>query len=160
MSRDDSNTYTMQDRFNREELERLLIHDQMFTDALGVLPEQSDPTRFQSVLDIGCGPGGWLREAAKAYPNLSRLVGVDINEKMINYAQAQTKALQLDDRVAFHTMDGLRPLDFPDAHFEPLQRAFWYQLAPHLGMAHILAGVSAHHPTRRSDPGNGIPDSR
>src|SRR5579859_2345147 len=112
-NRDNSNTYTVQDRFSRENLERLLIHDRMFTSAMGgVLPEQPDPTRFQHVLDIGCGPGGWLIEAAKAYPNQSLLVGVDINEKMIAYAHAQTQASQLGDRVAFHQMDGLRPLDF------------------------------------------------
>lgn len=122
---DNSNTYTVQDRFSRENLERLLIHDRMFTSAMGgILPEQPDPTRFTSVLDIGCGPGGWLIEAAKAYPNLSLLVGVDINEKMINYAQAQTQASQLDDRVTFRQMDGLRPLDFPDAHFDLINQRF------------------------------------
>lgn len=26
----------------------------------GVLPEQQDPTRFRRVLNIGCGPGGWI----------------------------------------------------------------------------------------------------
>jgi ubiquinone/menaquinone biosynthesis C-methylase UbiE len=122
---DESNTYTVQDRFSRENLERLLIHDRMFTSAMGgILPEQPDPTRITRVLDIGCGPGEWLIEAAKAYPNLSLLVGVDINEKMINYAQAQTQALQLEDRVAFQQMDGLRPLDFPDAHFDLINERF------------------------------------
>ena len=123
--RDHSNTYTVQDRFHREDLERLLIHDRTFTSAMGgVLPEQPDPTHFERVLDIGCGPGGWLLEAAKTYPNMSLLVGVDISEKMINYAHAQAEALQLDDRVAFHYMDGLRPLDFPDAHFDLINERF------------------------------------
>jgi ubiquinone/menaquinone biosynthesis C-methylase UbiE len=118
-------TYTMQDRFNREELERLLIHDQMFTSAMGgVLPEQSDPTRFQRVLDIGCGPGGWLLQTAKTYPTLSLLVGVDINEKMLTYARTQAKMAQVDDRVTFHHMDALGPLDFPDAHFDLINERF------------------------------------
>src|SRR5262249_20230461 len=104
---DNSNTYTVQDRFSQENLERLLIHNRMFTSAMGgVLPEQPDPARISSVLDIGCGPGGWLIEVAKAYPHLSLLVGVDISEKMIDYARAQAQELQLDGRVAFHQMDG------------------------------------------------------
>lgn len=123
--RDNSNTYTVQDRFNREELERLLIHDQMFTSAMGgVMVEQPAPTRFQSVLDVGCGPGGWILEMAQTYPAMSLLVGVDINDKMISYARAQAKALQVDDRVEFHTMDGLRPLGFPIAQFDLVNERF------------------------------------
>src|SRR5262245_10589315 len=122
---DHANTYTVPDRFSQENLERLLIHDRMFTSAMGgVLPEQPDPARISSVLDIGCGPGGWLIAAAYASPHRSRLVGVDINEKMIDYAQAQTQALQLADRVAFHQMDGLRPLAFPAAHFDLINERF------------------------------------
>ncbi len=52
-------TYMVQDRSNQEEMERLRVQDQMFTQNMGgVLPEQSDPAHFQSVLDVGCGTGG------------------------------------------------------------------------------------------------------
>jgi ubiquinone/menaquinone biosynthesis C-methylase UbiE len=123
--RDHSNTYTVQDRFNREELERLLIQDQLLTSLMGgVLAEQPAPTRFKRLLDIGCGPGGWLLEMAKAYPTLSLLVGVDINDKILNYARAQARTLQVADRVEFHNMDGLRPLGFPDAHFDLINERF------------------------------------
>jgi len=123
--RDNSGTYTVQDRFSREELERLLIHSRMFTSAMGgLLPEQSDPTRFQCVIDIGCGPGGWILDAAKTYPTMSRLVGVDINDKLLNYARAEAKALQVDDRVEFHNMDGLRPLGFPNEQFDLVNERF------------------------------------
>jgi ubiquinone/menaquinone biosynthesis C-methylase UbiE len=123
--RDNSNTYTVQDRFSKEEMERLLIHDRMFTTAMGgVLPEQPDPTRFQYVLDVGCGPGGWLLATAKTYPTMSLLVGVDINDKMLNHARVQAKALQVDDRVEFYNMDGLRPLGFPAEHFDLVNERF------------------------------------
>ncbi|HEY0757151.1 MAG TPA: class I SAM-dependent methyltransferase [Ktedonobacteraceae bacterium] len=123
--REKSTTYTVHERASQEELDRLLIHDRMFTTALGgILPEQTDPTRFQSVLDVGCGPGGWLLEAAKNYPTLTRLCGVDINEKMLNHARTQASALQLNERAEFHQMDALRSLDFPDESFDLVNQRF------------------------------------
>jgi ubiquinone/menaquinone biosynthesis C-methylase UbiE len=123
--REERGTYTVPERFSKEELDRLLVHDEMFTSAMGgVLPEQSDPTRFQQVLDIGCGPGGWLFKAAQTYPTMSRLVGVDINEKMLNYARMQVKALHLDDRMEFHQMDALCRMDFPDESFDLVNERF------------------------------------
>lgn len=83
----------------------------------GVLPEQVDPTIFRHVLDVGCGTGGWAIEAARAYPTMS-LVGIDINEKMINYARERARARQVAERVSFHIMDALRPLAFPPASFD------------------------------------------
>ncbi|HEX6479696.1 MAG TPA: class I SAM-dependent methyltransferase [Ktedonobacteraceae bacterium] len=112
-------TYFVQDRENLEEMTRLQIQDQMLTASMGgVLPEQSDPTAFQRVLDVGCGTGGWLIEAARTYPMMTRLVGVDVSKKMIDYARAQAEAQQVEDRVEFHVMDALRMLEFPAASFD------------------------------------------
>lgn len=113
-------TYFVQDRSNkRKELTRLLIQDEIITAAMGgVLPEQPNPTIFHDVLDVACGTGGWLIEAAKTYPTMTKLVGIDISKKMVEYAQAQAKDQQVKERVAFHVMDALRPLGFPDAHFD------------------------------------------
>src|SRR5579884_158650 len=70
-------TYFVQDRHNKQELKRLIIQDQMITISMGgVLPEQTDPTLFRHVLDVGCGTGGWLIEVAKAYPSMPLLVGI------------------------------------------------------------------------------------
>src|ERR1700738_5459467 len=56
-------TYFVQNRSSEEEMTRLQIQDQMVTTSMGgVLPEQSDPTIFQRVLDVGCGTGWWVRE--------------------------------------------------------------------------------------------------
>ena len=96
---DNPSTYIVQDRKNKKELTRLTIQDQMITAAMGgVLPEQADPTVFRRVLDVGCGTGGWIIEAAQTYPTMS-LVGIDISQRMIEYARAQAEAHQVNDRV-------------------------------------------------------------
>src|SRR6266849_1190813 len=98
--REHPSTYFVQDRSNEEELTRVMIQDQLVTAGMGgVLPEQPDPTIFQRILDVGCGTGGWLIEAAKTYATMSLLVGVDVSERMIAYAQAQAEAQQVSDRV-------------------------------------------------------------
>lgn len=117
--REHPSTYFVQDRSSEEELTRLMTQDQMITLGMGgALPEQPDPTIFQRVLDVGCGPGGWLIEAAKTYPGMSRLVGVDVSSRIVEYARAQAAAEGLSDRIEFHTMDALRRLDFPSAFFD------------------------------------------
>jgi ubiquinone/menaquinone biosynthesis C-methylase UbiE len=115
---DNPSTYFVQDRKNKKELTRLTIQDRMFTTGMGgVLSEQPDPTIFHRVLDIGCGPGGWIMEAAKTYPTMS-LVGIDISQRMMEYARAQAKAHRIHDRVEFHVMDALGVLGFPDTSFD------------------------------------------
>jgi len=84
----------------------------------GVLPEQENPALFQRVLDIGSGTGDWLIEAAKTYPNMSLLVGVDISNRMVEYAQTQAEVQELSDRVQFRVMDALRMLEFPINYFD------------------------------------------
>jgi ubiquinone/menaquinone biosynthesis C-methylase UbiE len=83
----------------------------------GVLSEQADPTKFYRVLDVGCGPGGWVIKTAQTYPAIS-LVGIDINKEMIKYARAQAEANQVHDRVEFRAMDALLALEFPSASFD------------------------------------------
>ncbi len=112
-------TYVVQDRSNQAELRRLHIQDQMTTACMdGVLAEQSDPTLFQRVLDVGCGPGGWLIAAAQTYPTMHLLVGVDVSRTFVEDARQQAEAGQVSDRVEFHAMDALRMLEFPAGFFD------------------------------------------
>jgi ubiquinone/menaquinone biosynthesis C-methylase UbiE len=112
-------TYFVQDRSNKQELNRLLVQDQMLTAGMGgVLPEQPNPTRFRRMLDVGCGTGGWLIEVAKAYSNISLLVGIDVSARMLDFAREQAEAQQVSSRVEFHLMDALRVLEFPDNSFD------------------------------------------
>jgi ubiquinone/menaquinone biosynthesis C-methylase UbiE len=113
-------TYVMRGRSNEEEdLKRLDSQDRIFTAYMGgVLSEQSDPSTFQRVLDVGCGPGWWLIETARTYPTISLLAGIDIGSRMIEYAKAQAEAAGVSDRTQFQTGDALRMLEFPNDFFD------------------------------------------
>ncbi len=117
-------TYFVQNPQSEEELRRLVNQDQLVTASLGgVLVEQSGAERFQRVLDVACGAGGWVREAARTFPAMS-LVGIDLNPRMITYAREQAALQGVDRQVSFQTMDALRPLDFPDASFDLVNLRF------------------------------------
>ena len=74
-------TYVVQNRSSEKELLRLTAQDSSVTGSMGgVLPEQSDLMSIRSVLDIGCGTGGWIIEAARRYSHMS-LIGVDISKR-------------------------------------------------------------------------------
>ncbi|HLZ62907.1 MAG TPA: methyltransferase domain-containing protein [Ktedonosporobacter sp.] len=119
-----SGTYFMQDRHMEEELLRLAEQDQLVTTKMGgVLPEQADPGGFRHVLDVACGPGGWAIEAALTYTELS-LVGIDINQNMLQQARARAISDHVEDRVSFYAMDALGPLGFPDATFDLVNLRF------------------------------------
>jgi len=115
---DNPSQYAVTDRSNEAEMIRLMIQDSLITAGMGgPLAEQPDPGMLARVLDIGCGPGGWLLETATLYPHMS-LVGIDISWRMIEYARAQAQAQKLTGRVEFLVADALRQLDFPDDAFD------------------------------------------
>src|SRR5262249_25945876 len=122
--RDNASTYFVEDRSSNAEMIRLMILDNMITTVMGgPLAEQPDPTSLHRVLDIGCGPGGWILEAARLYPHME-LVGIDISWRMIEYARTQAQAQGLTDGIEFRAMDALRPLEFPDGFFDMVNTRF------------------------------------
>jgi len=111
-----ASTFFLQNK--RRETHRSQNEDQMLTRAMGgPFAEQDDPNLFQRVLNIACGSGDWIIEAALLYPHLS-LVGIDNNALVINYARENAIAARVEDRTTFQVMDALRPLDFPAEHFD------------------------------------------
>jgi tRNA G46 methylase TrmB len=73
---DNPSTYFVEDRSSNAEMIRLMFLDKMITAVMGgPLAEQPDPTSLHRVLDVGCGPGGWILEAAWMYPHVE-LVGI------------------------------------------------------------------------------------
>ncbi len=136
---ENSSTYFVYDRRNPKELTRLAIQDHLITGRMGgVLAEQADPTVFRRVLDIGCGTGGWVIEAAQTYPEMS-LVGVDISQHMIKYAR--TQAHQVNDRVEFYVMDVLGMLDFPAASFDLVNLRFGISFLRTWDWPRMLSGL-------------------
>jgi ubiquinone/menaquinone biosynthesis C-methylase UbiE len=117
-------TYFVQDRSNEEELKRLRIQDQMVTTGMGgVLPDELDASKFQRVLEVGSGTGGWVIDMAQRYPTMS-LVGTDISIRMIEYARAQALAAHVEDRVEFRRMDALLMLEFRYDSFDLVNLRF------------------------------------
>ncbi len=99
------------------EMARLMRQDQLLTRGMGgVFPEKPDLSNVQRVLDVACGPGGWVLEVAYNYSDIE-VVGIDISERMITYANVQAGAQQREN-ASFRVMDALKPLDFPAGYFD------------------------------------------
>lgn len=109
-------TYVL-DAESSAEMARLMRQEQLLTAGMGgVFPELIDLSGVDSVLDLACGPGGWALEVAYRYSDMN-VVGVDISERMIAYANAQAHVQQRPN-VSFQVMDILKPLAFPANSFD------------------------------------------
>ena len=112
----DESTYII-DAENAAEMARLTKQDRLLTKAKGGLfPEQYDLSRVQRILDIACGPGGWVLDVARMYPD-TQVEGIDISNLMIEYARYQTRVQGLNN-VRFNVMNVLEPLNFPADSFD------------------------------------------
>ncbi|HLI09857.1 MAG TPA: methyltransferase domain-containing protein [Ktedonobacteraceae bacterium] len=100
------------------EMTRLLAQDTLITRSMGGLfPERTDHLEgMHAILDVACGPGGWVLEAAREYPHI-QITGIDISERSIQYARASAQARDFSN-AHFKVMDILKPLDLPDASFD------------------------------------------
>lgn len=110
------NTYVI-DSESAAEMARLMRQDQLLTIGMGGLfPERDNLDTLSSILDIACGPGGWVLETAFQHKDKD-VTGVDISQKMIAYAQAQAKVQGLEN-AHFQAMNALKPLSFADESFD------------------------------------------
>jgi len=118
-------TYAVRDRTNPDELNRLSLQDDLVTAEMGgPLPEQDNPDKFRRILDVACGTGGWLIEAAKTYPNIRKLIGVEVNTHLLDYARKRAEEEGVNDRVEFQEMDALLVLEFPRGYFDLVNLRF------------------------------------
>ena len=102
---------------NAVEMARLLNQDTAFTKALGgPLAEQGDGPTCKYVLDLACGPGGWVLDVARMLPD-AQVMGVDISALMTDYGRATAKARSLQN-AHFMTMNIQEPFSFADNSFD------------------------------------------
>ena len=111
------------------EMARLTDQDRLITKGMGGLfPERVDLPGIHRILDIACGPGGWALEVANTYPE-TEVVGFDISQAMIDYANTRARVRHLDN-ARFMVKDARNPLDFPDNSFDLVNARFIAFLGP------------------------------
>jgi ubiquinone/menaquinone biosynthesis C-methylase UbiE len=102
---------------SQTEMVRLIKQGRMITRGMGgPLSSIPDPSRLKHILDLCCGPGGWVLDVASALPD-AKVEGVDISHIMIDYANTQARAQQLSN-ASFRVMNVTQLSDIPDAAFD------------------------------------------
>jgi SAM-dependent methyltransferase len=107
------------------EMARLIDQDRLVTNGMGGLFGEllaETVANLHSILDVACGPGGWAQEVAFTYPD-KEVVGVDVSQSMIEYANSQAYVQNLHN-LSFRVMNASQPLDFPDASFDLINARF------------------------------------
>src|ERR1700730_11838359 len=101
--REEENTYIF-DTESAVEMARLIDQDRVVTLGMGgALTGIPDLPIGAQILDLGCGPGGWVLDVAHARPDVE-VAGVDISKTMIAYAHARART-QLLTNASFGVMD-------------------------------------------------------
>ncbi len=116
------NTYLF-DSENATEMARLINLDRFTTQGMGgPLAGLPATVPLDTVLDIACGPGGWVLDVAFVHPE-SEVMGIDISQTMISYANARARSQGILN-ASFGVMNILQPLDFGDNCFDLVNMRF------------------------------------
>lgn len=112
----ETNTYFF-DPENAAEMARLIQLDRVMTKGMGgPLAEQLDLSPFRQILDIACGPGGWVLDVAFQLPRAD-VAGIDISQTMISYANARARSQKIAN-ASFGVMNATQPLDLSPNSFD------------------------------------------
>lgn len=114
-------TYFLQQP-NGAELTRLLEQARLISEYVPLLPPSLDQNSIQKVLDIGCGPGTWVLDAAFTLPD-ARIIGLDISAQMVTYAEARACSQQREN-VSFQVTDASERLPFSQDTFDLVHLQF------------------------------------
>lgn len=115
------NTYII-DTESEVELVRLLRQSELLNRHVGLLPDAFVPYKGAVLLDLACGPGGWVLDVNDQFPEMN-VVGVDISDRQLAFARAQAKS-RGEDLVYFKKMNILGPFDFPDQSIDFIHARF------------------------------------
>lgn len=110
------------DAENVAEMARLIRQARTLSDHFHLLPESLAVAPGERILDVGCGPGEWVVAMARRFPD-SRVTGIDISERMIDYARYVAHDRKLVN-TQFEVMDIGQPLPFADASFDLVHARF------------------------------------
>jgi ubiquinone/menaquinone biosynthesis C-methylase UbiE len=136
LSNNQENTYVI-DSESGAEMARLTDQDRLFTEAAGSLfPPDLDLASISRVLDVACGPGGWGLEVAYRHPEID-VVGLDISQIMIQYANAQATVQHLSN-AHFQVGDVLKPLPFDTGSFDVVNARFMVSFMPNAGWPRVV----------------------
>jgi ubiquinone/menaquinone biosynthesis C-methylase UbiE len=107
------------------EMARLINLDRFMTKGMGgPLVGVDNLSPMQKVLDIACGPGGWVLDVAFERPD-AEITGIDISKIMIDYANARARTQQRP-KATFKVMDITKPLNFADGTFDLVNVRFLF----------------------------------
>jgi ubiquinone/menaquinone biosynthesis C-methylase UbiE len=109
------------------EMARLINLDRFMTKGMGgSLVGVNNLSPLHNVLDMACGPGGWVLDVAFEQPNVE-VAGVDISKLLIGYAGARAHSQQIPN-ASFGIMDITQPLDFADGAFDLVNARFLFSV--------------------------------
>jgi len=119
------------------EMARLLLQGRLISQNMGsLLPEGIDLEKVHDILDMACGPGGWVLDVAFAQPEI-QVTGVDISQKMIAYASSLAWAQRLEN-ASFSVINLLKPLEFPAHSFDMVNGRLLMSLMPKTAWTGLL----------------------
>lgn len=112
--------------FNTEspvELARVIDQDRIITQAMGGPLHGLPPLPSEAkVLDLACGPGGWVLDVAFERSDIE-VAGIDSSASMIAYANARVRS-QRRRNASFGVMDITQSLDFAEGTFDLINARF------------------------------------
>ena len=115
---------------NGAEVARLINQHHLLTTYVGGLfPQDVDTTRLSRVLDLACGPAGWVQDVAFAHQDME-VIGVDNCQPVLNYAHSLARVQRLEN-TSFVRMDIRQPLNFDENSFDFIRAGL---LAPALSI--------------------------
>lgn len=140
VNRPNGSTYII-DAANRLEYVRQADADELFSaETGGLFPEQADLhlPGVKRILDVACGTGDWALNVAFDYPRIA-IVGIDVDQDMVEYARTRAHVQRLDDMASFRVMDIRQPLDFPDHTFDLVNARFLVSVLDPASWASLVA---------------------